>query len=146
MPPASSDPGTPPPPSRWTHAFRAACLLGACAGFAAVWVILCAANERQNSWMALLGALDVIWIMRLVGWPAGPGRHWVAVAATAVIVVVANWWIVAVQLGYAMGFSPLDSALRLGPHHAWTLVQLANGPWDALLIGASLVLAAIASR
>lgn len=126
--------------------FRVVCLLGACAGFAAIWVILASATERQHSWMALLGALDVVWVMRLVGWPAGPRRGWVAMVATALIAAAANWWIIALQLGYPMGFSPLESALRLGPHHAWTLAQLANGPLDALLIVAALVLAAIASR
>jgi len=127
-------------------AFRVACLLGACAGFAAIWVILASATQHQHSWMALLGALDVVWVMRLVGWPAGPRRGWVAMVATAVIAAAANWWIIALQLGYSMGFSPLDAALRLGPHHAWTLAQLANGPLDALLIVAGLAVAAIASR
>ena len=125
---------------------RVVCLVGASAGFAALWVILVAATDRQNSWMALLAALDVVWIMRLVGWPTGPSRVWSAVAATALIVVVANWWIVAVQLGYALGYTPLDSIWRLGAHHTWTLVQLVNGPIDALLIAASMVLAALLSR
>ena len=125
---------------------RVVCLVGASAGFAALWVILVAATDRQNGWMALLGALDVVWVLRLTGWPPGPSRMWSAVAATALVVVLANWWSVAVQLGYALGYSPLDSIWRLGANHTWTLVQLVNGPLDALLIGASLVLAALLSR
>lgn len=146
MPPSAPD--SPPPSARrrWSSLFRLACLLGACAGFAAIWVILATASERQHSWMAMLGALDVAWIMRLVEWPAGPRRGWVAMGATALIAAAANWWIIAVQLGYAMGYTPLESAMRLGPHHAWTLAQLVNGPLDALMIGASLVIAAVAAR
>ena len=143
-------PQTPPSPSptrsglAW--AFRVACLLGACAGFTAIWVILASATGRQHSWMALLGALDVIWVMRLLGWPAGPRRGWVAMVATALIAAAANWWIIAVQMGAMMGYTPLESALRLGAHYAWTLAQLANGPLDALLIVGALALAAVASR
>lgn len=144
-------PQTPPSTPSQTRAglawaLRVACLLGAVAGFVAIWVILASATQKQLSWMALLGALDVVWVMHLVGWPAGPRRSWVAMVATAVIAFVANWWIVAVQLGYAMGYTPIESAARLGPKHAWTLVQLANGPFDALMIVAALALAAIATR
>ena len=144
----SPTPPSAPSPTRaaLAWAFRVACLLGACAGFAAIWVILASATQKQHSWMALLGALDVAGVMRLVGWPAGPRRGWVAMLATAVIAFAANWWIVAVQLGYAMGYTPIESALRLGPKYAWTLAQLANGPLDALMILAALALAAIASR
>jgi hypothetical protein len=96
--------------------------------------------------MALLGALDVAWILRLSGWPGGPRRALVGAIAAAVIVVLANWWIIAVHLGEVMGFDPLDSALRLGLNHAWLLAKLANGPFDLAMVGAALLLAAIASR
>ena len=146
MPPASPD--TPRSPLarslRWSY--RLLMLLGACAGFAAIWVVLAWANNRQCGWMALLGALDVAWILRLSGWPAGPRRAAVGVAATAGIVAIANWWIVAVHLGDVLGFNPLESALRLGVHHAWLLAQLANTPFDLAMIPAALVLAALASR
>jgi len=146
MPPASSD--TPPyPPARWpTWSYRLLMLLGACAGFAAIWVVLAWSSNRQCGWMALLGALDVAWILRLSGWPAGPRRALVGVVATAAIIALANWWIVAVHLGDVLGFDPLQSALRLGAQHAWLLAQLANTPFDLAMILAALVLAAFASR
>ena len=146
MPPASSD--TPPsPPARWpTWSYRLLMLLGACAGFAAIWVVLAWSSNRQCGWMALLGALDVAWILRLSGWPAGNRRAMVGVVATAVIIALANWWIVAVHLGDVLGFDPLQSALRLGAQHAWLLAQLANTPFDLAMIPAALVLAAFASR
>jgi len=115
-------------------------------GFAAIWVVLAWSNDRQCSWMALLGALDIAWILRLGAWRPGQQRMVIGIIATAVIVLLANWWIIAAQLGAVLGFEPWDSALRLGVHHAWTLAQLANGPLDMLWIVAGLVLAALASR
>jgi len=120
-------------------------LLGAC-GFAAIWVVLAWFNDRQCSWMALLGAIDIAWMLRLGGWPPGRRRMMLGVAATAAIVLMANWWIIAAQLGAVLGFEPWDSALRLGLHHAWTLAQLANEPLDVAWIVAGLILAAISSR
>ena len=64
--------------------------------------------------MAVLGALDVAWILRLSGWPAGPRAALAGVVATAAIIALANWWIIAAHLGAVLGFDPLESALRLG--------------------------------
>lgn len=121
-------------------------LLGACVAFAAVWVVLAWSNDNQCGWMAPLGALDVAWILRLSGWPAGRWRAVVGVLATAGLVVLANWWIIAAHLGEVMGFDPLASAFRLGMHHAWVLAKLANGPFELVMIAVALVLAAIVSR
>ncbi len=121
-------------------------LLGACAGFAAIWVVLAWSKNSQCGWMAVLGALDVAWILRLTGWPAGRWRIVAGLGGTALIVVLANWWIIAVQLGRMLGFDPLDSALRLGLQHAWLLAQLANSSFDLAMIGIALVLAAVLSR
>lgn len=115
-------------------------------GFAAIWVVLAWSNDAQLSWMAPLGALDIAWMLRLGGWPRGLRRALLGTAATALIVLVANWWIIAAQLGVGLGLEPWDSALRLGLHHAWTLAQLANGPLDLVWIVAGLLLAAITSR
>lgn len=120
-------------------------LLGAC-GFAAVWVIVGLYSDAQNSWMAVLGALDVAWMLRLGHWPPGPRRAALGVAATTATVLLANWGIISGQLGAALGLDPWNSALRLGLHHAWTLAQLANGVGDALWLGLALVAAALAAR
>jgi hypothetical protein len=145
MPPPSEHP--PSPIARWlTWPYRLLMLGGACAGFAALWVVLAWANGSQFGWMAVLGALDVAWILRLSGWPSGGRRALVGVVATAGIVVLANWWIIAVHLGEVMGFDPLASALRLGLQHAWTLAKLANGTFELVMILVALVLAAIISR
>lgn len=145
MPPASE---TSSSPSRhWlTPAFRLLMLLGACIGFVVVWVVLAWSKNSQCGWMALLAALDAAWILRLSGWPAGVQRALIGVVATAGIVLLANWFIIAVHLGEVMGLDPLGSAVRLGLQHAWTLAQLANGGFELAMIGMALLLAAIASR
>lgn len=137
---------TPPAPARRTSWFSwLLLLLGAC-GFAAVWVLASLYTGRQLGWMAVLGALDIVWLLRLGGWHAGTGRMIAGVTATAAVIVVANWWITATQIGAMVGLDPWSSAQRLGWHHAWILVQLANGALDALWIAIGLVLAAWLSR
>lgn len=121
-------------------------LVGACAAFAAVWAVLAWSNDSQAGWMAPLGALDIAWILRLSGWPAGQWRAAVGVVATAGLVALANWWIIAAHLGEVMGFDPLASALRLGVNHAWVLAKLANGTFELVMIAVALVLAAVVSR
>lgn len=120
-------------------------LLGA-GGFAAVWILLALATNRQCSWMAVLGALDIAWMLRLGQWPPGRGRRAVGVLATALMVVAANWFITAAQLGGMLGYDPLMSALRLGPNLAWTLAQLVNSATDVAWIALALVVAAITTR
>src|SRR5262245_56714919 len=74
MPPQHSD-APPSPIARWLRwPYRLLMLLGACAGFAAIWVVVAWSSGSQCSWLALLGALDVAWILRLSGWPGSPRR------------------------------------------------------------------------
>lgn len=116
------------------------------AGFAAAWVLVALSTGRLSSWMAVLGALDIIIVLRLGRWRPGRGRILVAALATAVIAAISNWWIIAAHLGAMLGLTPWASAVRLGFHHAWTLAGVANGPLDLLWIGAGIALAAVASR
>lgn len=133
--------------ARWlVWPYRLLMLLAACTGFAAIWVALAWSSDGQCSWMAVVGALDVAWIVRLVGWPAGRRRALAAALATVALAIAANWWIIAVQLGAGFGLDPLDSALRLGIHHAWVLARLANGAIDVALIAAAPVVASLLSR
>ena len=123
-----------------------ALLLLGIAGFVALWSMLSLSTGRQHGWMAVLGALDVVLMLRLGRWPAGPGRVLAALAGTAVVVVAANWLVIAGQLGRMLGLTPLQSALKLGSHHAWTLAQLANGAMDVVMVALALLVAALASR
>lgn len=147
MPPASPETSPSPAAARWlTRACRLLMLFGACIGFVVIWVVLAWSKNSQCGWMALLAALDAAWILRLSGWPAGTQRAVIGVVATAGIVLLANWFIIAVHLGEVMGLDPFGSAVRLGPQHAWTLAQLANGGFELAMIGVGLLLAAVASR
>ena len=96
--------------------------------------------------MALLAALDVILVLRLAGMPAGAPRAALALVATAVICGLSLWGIVATQLGFALGLTPWDSALKLGLHHGWTLLMLAMTPLDWIALLAAPWLAAWWSR
>src|SRR5690606_12578178 len=69
-----------------------------------------------------------------------------AVSGTLLVIVASNWLVIAGQLGRMLGLTPLQSALKLGGHHAWTLAQLANGPLELAMAALAVLVAAIASR
>ena len=148
--PAAPDPrrmtSPTPPPARSAFWLSWMLLLLGTAGFAAIWIVLSLFNNAQNSWMAVLGALDVAWMLRLGRYPAGPRRMTLALIATAAIMALANWGIIASQLGLVLGLQPWESAIKLGPNLAWTLFQLANGATDLVLYAIALVVAVIAAR
>lgn len=137
---------TPALPARRVTWFSWLLLLLGASGFAAVWVLASLYTGRQLGWMAVLGALDIAWMLRLGGWRPGLARLLAGVAATAATVIASNWFITASQLGAMLGFDPWDSAMRLGWHHAWILIQLANHTMDAVWIGVGVLVAAWLSR
>ena len=137
MPPATRR------PSRWLVPLML--LLGG-AGVVLVWVTLALYLQRQSGWMALLAALDVIVVLRLAGMPAGAPRAALALVATAVICGMSLWGIVATQLGFALGLTPWDSALKLGLHHGWTLLMLAMTPLDWIALALAPPVAAWGAR
>ena len=96
--------------------------------------------------MAVLGALDVAWMLRLGYWPRGPGRVVAALVATAVMVALANWGIIASHLGSMLGLTPWESAIRLGSDHAWTLARLANSGGDQAWLLLAALVAVVGSR
>ena len=123
-----------------------ALLLLASAGIAAAWALVALVTGRQCSWMALVAALDAVIVLRITGARPGALRACVAAMATAVAIVLANWWIAAGQIGRSLGLMSWDSSLRLGPDYAWTLATLANRPADLAWIAAALLFALIAGR
>jgi hypothetical protein len=131
------------PPPRW---LAPVLLLLGSLGFAAAWVLLAFAKDRQCSWMALLAAVDAAVLLRLSRMRAGWLRAALAVASTAATIILANWGIAAAQMGRVMGLLPWESMTKLGPSFAWTLANLANPPVDLLWLALALVLAALASR
>ena len=132
----------PPSEAQSRSGLAVALLLLGSLGFAALWVLLALYTDRQLGWMAMPGAIDAVLLLRLGGMRRGWKRAACAVAATALIVVLANWGIAAGQIGAVMGLLPWESLLKLGLGYAWTLAQLANDGAELAWIVAALVLAA----
>ena len=120
-----------------------AAVLAGLLGADAVWVVLAVAAGRPCSWMALLVAVDVALLLRLTGAPPGTARVLVAGLATALGVALAQWLIVATQMGITLGLQPVESALRLGPVLAWQFWELSLDRGDLAWMLASLPLAAL---
>jgi uncharacterized membrane protein len=109
--------------------------------FVLVWTLLAIYLESQSSWMAVVAAVDSALLLRLGGMRPGIGRAALAVGATVAIILVFNWAMVATQIGMVMGLNPLDSALKLGMHHAQILADLANNGADLAWMALALVVA-----
>lgn len=115
--------------------------LGA-AGFAAAWMLLALVADGQCAWLAPVAALDMVLLLRIAHWPAGRSRAGWALLATAATIAMANYGIVAGQVGQGFGMRPWESALRLGPNYAWLLAGLANNRLDLGFYAIGLVTAA----
>lgn len=96
--------------------------------------------------MAVVAAIDAAVLLRLARMPTGWTRASWGIAATVLAIALANWGLAAAQIGRLVGLSPWESALRLGPSHAWTLVSLANPAPQLAWLLLALVVAAVASR
>jgi hypothetical protein len=114
--------------------------LGA-AGFAAFWMLLALALNRQCSWLAPLAALDMALLLRMAKWPAGVSRAAWATLATAFVIAAANVLIAAGQVGQNFGLRPWESALKIGPSYAWLLLTLALDRIDLVLCATGLLVA-----
>ena len=136
-PVAASALPTPPAPRWYALPLLALGLLG----FTAFWVLTALAFDIVGAWLAPLAALDMVWLLAVAGWRAGPARALLAAAATALVVALANYGIAAGQIGQAFDQRPWESALHMGPWFAWQLARLANGPLQAGLYLLALALA-----
>ncbi|WP_312916114.1 hypothetical protein [Stenotrophomonas sp.] len=110
------------------------------------WLFAALTTGTQAGWMAVVTALEAAWMLRLGAFPAGRARVIVTVLATVVITAAANWGIAATYIGGPMGLAPWESALRMGPYLAWTLLSLANGLAEAVWLVIALLVAWRAAR
>lgn len=136
----------PSPPAHRTPLLAFALLLVGSVGIAAAWVLVARTGSGQMSWIAVLAALDAALMLRLGAMRPGWRRAMAAVLGTALAIVLANWGIVAAQMGAPMGLLPGESLARLGPDFVWLLTMLVNDHVDFAWWGAALVVAAVASR
>lgn len=112
------------------------------AGFAALWALAALYSGRQCSFMAVVGAVDVLWVLGLAPRLPVTTRALVATFATAVLAVLANWSIIGIHLGAPLGNGPVESMGKLGFHHAWTMAGLANDWRDGVWLATALAVAA----
>ncbi|WP_369940084.1 hypothetical protein [Xanthomonas medicagonis] len=139
MPPSS-------PPARTAHWLWPSLLCLGCFTALIAWMLVALSLGHQAGWMAVPVALEIAWMLRLGTLPRGKLRIAVAVLATALVIVAANWGIAAAQMGAGMGLDPWDSSLKMGARYAWTLSVLANRPSDLLWLGIGLVVAYFSAR
>ncbi len=131
----------PSPASRPQHWLWPLLLLLGSVTLAIAWLMVALATGSQAGWMAIAAAAEAAWMLRLGALPGGRTRIAVALLATLLIALAANWGIAAAYIGGPMGLAPWESALRLGPHLAWTLIGLANGTAEILWLLAGLAVA-----
>ena len=105
------------------------------------WLLVALSTGTQAGWMAVLAALEAAWMLRLGTFQAGPARVALTVLATVLIALAANWLIAAAYMGGPMGLTPWESALRMGPYFAWTLLSLANGLGELIWLSIALLVA-----
>ncbi|QHG86203.1 MULTISPECIES: hypothetical protein [Xanthomonas] len=139
MPPTSAS-------ARTAHWLWPPLLLLGCATALIAWLLIALTLGNQAGWMAVLVALEAAWMLRLGTLRRGPLRIGMAVVATALVIVGANWGIASAQFGGPLGLDPWNSAQKMGPHLAWTLLQLATNGFDLLCYATALVLAGWAAR
>jgi len=120
-------------------------LLGAGTALLA-WVLLALLTGRQSGWMAVVVAVELVLMLRLGTLRGGALRVALTAGGTLLVSALAWWIIASAWLGGSMGLSPLESALRMGPHLAWTLVGLANGLWDWVWVPVGMVVGAWLAR
>jgi len=111
-----------------------------------LWWFVALASGRQAGWMAVVGAVELAFMLRL----GALRRPWLRIGltllGTVLVAAVANWAIAASYVGSSLGLVPWESALRMGPHMAWTLVQLANGAAEVMWLGVALVVGWFVAR
>ncbi|MDY1035265.1 hypothetical protein [Stenotrophomonas sp. CFBP8980] len=106
------------------------------------WVFFALMTGRQLGWMAVVVALELLFMLRLGTLRGGVLRALLVAGGTLGVTALAWWSIASAWLGGSMGLTPWESALRMGPHLAWTLVGLANVTADWLWLPVALVFAA----
>lgn len=120
-------------------------LLGATTALLA-WVFFALLSGRQIGWMAVAVALELVFMLRLGTLRGGPLRIALVLGGTLLVTALAWWTIASAWLGGSMGLPPWESALRMGPHLAWTLVSLANSTLDWIWVGVALLVGAWLAR
>lgn len=111
-----------------------------------MWWFVALASGRQAGWMAIFAAVELAFMLRLGALRRPALRVGLTLAGTLLVALIANWAIASSYVGASLGLAPWDSALRMGPHMAWTLAQLANGAAEMVWLGVALVVGWLVAR
>jgi hypothetical protein len=134
------------PPTPFRPAVALGLALAGSLGIAAAWILVAQASGRQCSWMAVLAALDAGMLLRMARMPPGAARAACTVLATLLAIALANWGIVATEVGRMLGLAPWASMGKLAFDHGWLLARLANDAVDLAWLAAALVVAIACGR
>jgi hypothetical protein len=110
------------------------------------WMVLALMTGRQVGWMAVLTALELVFMLRMGTLGPGRLRSVLVVLGTLLVAAVANWAIASAWMGGSIGLGLWDASLRMGPHLAWTLVTLANGTMEWLWLALGVAVGAWLAR
>ena len=124
-----------------TLAMAAGASLAGILGSAAIWTVLNLQTGGLNGWVALGVALNAALMLRLAGLRRGLGSVVLGVGSTAAAATLVGFLTTAVQMGYAMGLKPFESAARMSAGLALALLETAVRPLDWVGLVAGLVLA-----
>src|SRR5690606_27807504 len=106
VPPPTVLRSMPPTRSRPAPALALALALAGSIGIAAAWILVAQATGRQSSWMAVAAALDAALLLRMGRFRPGIARLACGLLATALAIVLANWGIIATEVGRMLGLAP----------------------------------------
>ncbi|MDG2526370.1 hypothetical protein P6166_13495 [Stenotrophomonas sp. HITSZ_GD] len=121
-------------------------LLLGCATALIAWLLVALSLNQQAGWMAIVVALESAFMLRLGTFRPGATRAVIAMAATLLVILCAQWAIASAQLGFVMGLDVLASSLRMGPRLAWLLSSMANGWFDVVCWALGLGVAWVVGR
>lgn len=113
----------------------------AIAVYVAAWLGFAFWLKDACGWMAVTAAPTMLATLRLTRVPPGTMRGALATGATAVAIACANRLVIAMPLADAMGMPVTQAAARIGPHFAWTLIEVSHTWLDWAWVALALALA-----
>lgn len=120
-------------------------LLGA-SGAAALWVLAVFIFDLPSSALAFVACADLIVMMRLARLAPGIWRGMQAALGTALAIALAQWWLMATQVGQQLGMLPWESIPKMGLSFAWMLSGFWLSAFDLCLYAFAILLAALLGR
>ena len=80
----------------------------------AIWFTLSVRMDSALTWFALVAALDIALLERLLRRKDQRTAWWIAPVVTVLCIIMSLWLITALSVHYAAGFNLIDSASQMG--------------------------------